>query len=73
MIIEYLFMLLGIPLGFAVANLTKDEKKIYSSKRYFPTLIWILGLLALISFFIHKTAFFTLAFSFVLIITWSKA
>jgi hypothetical protein len=71
--IEYLVLFLAIPLGFALAHVTKDEKQIYSKSPYFPILLWALVLIAAVFYTINKQIALTMTFIFIMTLTWSKA
>ncbi|MCK4650379.1 hypothetical protein KAT36_04060 [Candidatus Pacearchaeota archaeon] len=71
--IEYLTLILAIPLGLALATITKDEKQIYSRIQYFPVILWILALATAIFYTINKQIALTLTFIFITIFTWNKA
>lgn len=71
--IEYLTLILTIPVGLLLAKITKDEKKIYSQKLYFPTILWILAIIASITYFFDKTSSLTLTFIFLTTFIWNKA
>jgi len=71
--IEYLPLILAIPLGFIFAKITKDEKQIYSNPPYFPIILWVLAFLAAISFTLNKTIALTLTFIFITTLVWHKS
>ncbi|MBT7102507.1 hypothetical protein HN935_03275 [archaeon] len=71
--IEYLTLILAIPLGLALANITKDEKQIYSKPPYFPVILWVLAIAAAILFSLNKTVALTLTFIFITTLVWQKA
>jgi hypothetical protein len=82
--IEYLSPLLAIPLGLFLANLTKDEKNIYTKKKYFPALLIILAITSatfIITSLIRtpgiyqesKQIYMTTIFLFITILTWYKS
>jgi len=71
--IEYLILILAIPLGIMLANTTKDEKQIYSKSPYFPILLWILAILAATFFTLNKQIALTLTFIFITTFVWNKA
>ncbi|MBU2576741.1 MAG: hypothetical protein KKF50_03390 [Nanoarchaeota archaeon] len=71
--IEYLALLLAIPLGLALASVTKDEKKIYSKAPYFPILLWTLAIAAAIFFTLNKQIAITLTFIFLTTFVWNRA
>jgi len=52
--IEYLILILAVPLGFLLANTTKDEKEIYSKPPYFPILLWGLAISASVFYTLDK-------------------
>ena len=71
--IEYLALVLAIPLGIVLAKLTKDEKEIYSKTRYFPFMSFVLAVASVIFFAIDKQIALTLMFIFLTIFVWNKA
>ena len=70
--IEYLTLILAIPLGILLEKLTHDEKRIYTKKIYFPTLIKLLAILAAITISQDKQIFLTSTFILITILTWQK-
>ncbi|MFH1452083.1 MAG: hypothetical protein ABIF88_02840 [archaeon] len=70
--IEYLLLILAIPLGILTAKITKDEKNIYNKPQYFPTMIWAFTILSAIFLTLNKTIGITLAFLTILTFTWMK-
>jgi hypothetical protein len=70
--IEYLTLILAIPLGIILAKTTKDEKQIYSKPPYFPVILWALAIAAAIFFTLNKTIALTLTFTFITTLTWQK-
>ena len=71
--IEYLTLILAVPLGLALANITKDEKQIYSNIPYFPVFLWILAFMSVISYALNKQITLTLTFVFLMTFVWNKA
>jgi len=71
--IEYLALILAIPLGFLLASITKDEKSIYSKNPYFPIIIPTLLIAAIITFFFDKTVALALTFLFIMTVVWWKS
>jgi len=71
--IEYLALLLAIPLGIALAKTTKDEKQIYSKPSYFPIILWLLAINAAIFYTLNKQIALTLTFTFITTLTWHKS
>ncbi len=71
--IEYLILILAVPLGFLLANTTKDEKEIYSNAPYFPIILWVLAILASIFYTLDKQIALTLTFIFITTFVWNKA
>jgi len=69
--IEYLTLLLAIPLGIALAKTTKDEKPIYT--KYFPVILWIIAIATAITYTTNKTIALTLTFTFITTLTWHKS
>jgi hypothetical protein len=69
--IEYLSLILTIPLGLALAHITKDEKQIYSKPPYFPVILWVLAIIAAITYTTNKTIALTLTFIFLTTLTWN--
>ena len=70
--IEYLILVLAIPLGLALANITKDEKEIYSKYPYFPLFLWILAFAIATFWNIDKEVALTLTFIFITTFIWNK-
>lgn len=70
--IEYYLLILAIPLGLALAEITKDEKEIFSKAPYFPVLLWILAILAAIFYNLNKALALTLTFVFLTTLVWHK-
>ena len=70
--ITYLTLILAIPLGFALAKITKDEKQIYSKSPYFPILLWALAFAAAIAYTLNRQLALTLTFIFITTFTWNK-
>jgi len=70
--IQYLALILAIPLGILLAKTTHDEKNIYTKPEYFPLLKKLL--LILIAVFISQNQQVTLTLTFLLITihTWQK-
>jgi len=71
--IEYLALILAIPLGWELAKITKDEKEIYSKPKYFPTILWILAIAAATFYTLNKQLALTLTFIFITTFVWNKA
>jgi len=71
-IISLILILCAIPLGIFAKSLTKDEKKIYCKKQYFPTIILITSISILIFYFINIIIAKTLLFITLLILFWKK-
>ena len=71
--IEYLALTLAIPLGFILANLTKDEKKIYSKAPYFPVILWTLTIISIILYTTNKNLAIVTTFIFITTFVWQKA
>ena len=71
--IEYLTLILAIPLGWALAKVTEDEKEIYSKVPYFPTMLWILAIATATFYTINKQIALTLTFIFITTFIWNKA
>lgn len=71
--IEYLTLFLAIPLGFIFAQITKDEKQIYSKSPYFPILLWILAFATAVSYTLDKQIALTLSFILIATFIWNKA
>jgi hypothetical protein len=69
--IEYLTLILAIPLGIILAKTTHDEKPIYT--KYFPSILWILAIAAAILYTLDKTIALTLIFTFITTLVWHKA
>jgi len=60
--IEYLTLILAIPLGIILAKTTQDEKPIYTKTKYFPTLIKILAIISAIAISQNQQIFLTSTF-----------
>ncbi len=71
--IEYLILILAVPLGFLLANTTKDEKEIYSKPPYFPILLWGLAISASVFYTLDKQIALVLTFIFITTFVWNKA
>jgi len=71
--IEYLSLILTIPLGLAFAKLTKDEKEIYSRVQYFPVILLGLAVLSAVFLTLDRAVGFSLMFMFLTTLVWSKA
>jgi len=71
--IKYLGLILSVPLGFALATITKDEKQIYSKNPYFPIALWILAFATIISYIVNKQIALTLGFVFIMTFVWNRA
>ncbi len=71
--IEYITLILAIPLGYLLASVTKDEKEIYSKSPYFPILLWGLAFTAAIFYTLNKQIALTLTFIFITTLVWNKA
>jgi hypothetical protein len=70
--IEYIFLILAIPLGILCAKTTLDEHPIYSKKRYFPTAVKILAIISAISVSQNQQLFLTTAFILITTHVWHK-
>ncbi len=68
--IEYLTLLAAIPLGMMLSQATKKERGIYRCKFYLPLITVVLAILALIFLFRDKVIGMTLAFMFIMTLTW---
>jgi len=71
--IEYLTLLLAIPLGLLLSKITKEEKSIYSKSPYFPIILWVLAITATIFYALDKTIAMTLTFMFITTFFWNKS
>lgn len=71
--IEYLILVLSVPLGLALAKITKEEKSIYTKPIYFPTIIWVLAFLSAVFLTLNKPLGLSLLFSFLTVFVWWKA
>jgi len=58
--IEYFALLLAIPLGWALAKISEDEKEIFSKTPYFPIILWILAFAAATFYTLNKQIAITL-------------
>ncbi len=70
--IEYIFLILAIPLGILCAKTTLDEKKIYFKEIYFPTAIKILAILTAAFISQNKQLALTSAFLLITLYTWNR-
>jgi len=70
--IEYLTLILAIPLGWVFAKITEDEKKIYTKAPYFPIILWALAIAAAIFYTLNKQTAITLTFIFITTFVWNK-
>ena len=70
--IEYLTLILAIPLGLALASITRDEKEIYSKAPYFPIILWGLAIAAAIFYTLNKQIAITLTFIFLTTFVWKR-
>jgi hypothetical protein len=68
--IEYILLLLAVPIGLFAKNLTKDEKQIY--RKYFQFVIPLIFILAVTFAFLEKITFLTLTFMFLMLLTWNR-
>ncbi len=68
--IEYLIILLAIPLGILARKLTKDEKDLY--EKYFLIIIPVIFLSAVIFAFLDRQTFLTLVFIFLMLVSWDR-
>ncbi len=71
--IEYLTLILAVPLGLVLASVTKDEKQIYSKVPYFPIILWVLAFSAAIFYTTNEQVAITLTFVFIMMFVWNKA
>jgi hypothetical protein len=71
--IEYFVLFLAIPLGWALAKITKTEKKIYSKAPYFPIILWALAIATAIFYTLNRGIAITLTFIFLTTLVWNKA
>ena len=62
--------LLSYPVALLLFSLTKDEKKLY--KRYFPSFLWILAILAAVFYTLNLQVALTLTFMFLVIFFWNR-
>jgi hypothetical protein len=70
--IEYIVLLFAIPLGILCAKVTRDEKKIYLRRQYFPSMIWIVAILAAVFLSLDKVVGFSLVFITLMIGFWMR-
>jgi hypothetical protein len=69
--LSLIIILMAIPAGILLSNLTKDEKKLY--RPYFPLLIILFAIFSALSFLIKKYEIaLTFAFMLLLILVWYK-
>ena len=71
--IEYVILILAIPLGILLAKVTEDEKEIYSKTPYFPIILWVLAFAAAIFYTLDKQIALTLTFIFTTTLAWNRA
>ena len=71
--IEYLTLILAVPLGLVLASVTKDEKQIYSKAPYFPIILWALAFAIAIFYTLNEQITLTLTFVFIMTFVWNKA
>ena len=71
--IEYLILLLAVPLGKILSELTKDEREIYLNRPYFPLIIPSFFILTAVFSLISKEIFFTLFFILITLLSWARA
>ena len=71
--IEYLILLLAIPLGLALASVTNFEKEIFSKAPYFPIALWGLAFASAIFYTLNEQIALTLTFIFIMTFVWNKA
>jgi len=70
--LEYIFLLVAIPLGMLCRKWTRDEKAIYSNPPYFPVMLWGIAILAAVFLTIDRVTGFTLAFMWILMFFWHR-
>ncbi|MBT3642763.1 hypothetical protein HN604_02170 [archaeon] len=70
--IEYIILLVAIPLGMLCAKWMKEERPIYSKAPYFPVMLWVIAILSAIFFTLDKTIGFSLSFMFLLMFFWHR-
>jgi len=72
--LQYLILLLAIPLGLFLKKQTAYEKEIYSRPQYFPSILIAL-IIGIIYFSIqgNETITLTLGFIFITILVWWKS
>lgn len=58
------------PIALLLYKLTRDEKKIY--QKYFPILLIVLGISAILFYFLNAIITATLAFLFLVVFLWRK-
>lgn len=68
--IEYIILLLAIPLGLFARHLTMEEKPLYN--KYFSLIIPLVFILAVIFAFLNRTSFLTLTFVFLMLVAWNR-
>jgi hypothetical protein len=70
--IEYFALLLSIPLGVILSKLTNREKNIFLKPIYFPTILWVLIVLAAIFLTLDKLIGLSLLFIFFTAFVWFR-
>jgi len=71
--LEYLLIILAIPLGLTLAKYTEYEKKIYSKSQYFPTFLVVLFIFSVYFFITKNNLTITTSFIFVMTLSWLKS
>jgi len=79
--IEYLTLILAIPIGIILAKTTKDEKQIYT--KYFPVILCLLSITIITILILPANSYqltatkstiaLTLTFTFITTLIWHKA
>ncbi|MFA4960135.1 MAG: hypothetical protein WC548_00550 [Candidatus Pacearchaeota archaeon] len=70
--IEYLALILSIPIGILLARLTNWERDIYTKSHYFPTIVWVLAIFTAVFLSVNKIIGMSLLFSFLTVLVWWK-
>lgn len=70
--ISIIILLTAIPLGLFARYLTNWEEKIYQSKQYFPSFLWLIAIAAAVFYTLNTQIALTLTYIFLLILIWGK-
>ena len=67
--IEYLILILAIPLGLFLKYLTEEEETIY--KKYFPAILWALAIVSAIFYTLNIKTALIFTFLFITVLVWN--